>query len=207
MRYEIKLRSHGQIWQKSIRRVLIHDPNNLEGCDNSRTWNMLKDMKEEGYMKKTGISVYNPSQAEKLARIYKPDIIQLPINAFDKQAAKLGTLKRLKNEGVEIHARSIFLQGLLLMNIKDLSDYFKPWVRHIEEWHKYCLDNRLTLLEGAITNAMGQENIDKFIIGIEDTKQLKQIIEATRKTVKNYFDDSTERNEGLINPTNWKVVK
>ena len=59
-----------------------------------------------------------------MAEKYKPDIIQLPFNAFDKKAAELGTLKRLKDEGIEVHARSIFLQGLLLMNIKDINKYY-----------------------------------------------------------------------------------
>ena len=67
-----------------------------------------------------------------MAEIYKPDIIQLPFNAFDKKAAELGTLKRLKDEGIEVHARSIFLQGLLLMNIKDIDKYFTPWMSEIK---------------------------------------------------------------------------
>ena len=198
--------SYVDLGGKILEGVLIHDPNNLEGYKQSEGWNTLRQMKEEGYMKKIGISVYNPSQAETLAKIYKPDIIQIPFNAFDKKAAELGTLKRLKDEGIEIHARSIFLQGLLLMNIKDISEYFSPWMLEIKRWHEYCTTNRLTLLEGAIAAAMGEMNIDKFIIGIENTKQLKEIVAATQKTVINDFQRySSESDEGLINPTKWKI--
>lgn len=198
--------SYVDLGGKILEGVLIHDPNNLEGYKQSEGWNTLMEMKEEGYMKKIGISVYNPSQAEKLAKIYKPDIIQIPFNAFDKKAASSGTLKQLKDEGIEIHARSIFLQGLLLMNIKDISEYFSPWMLEIKRWHEYCITNRLSLLEGAIANAMGEVDIDKFIVGIENTKQLEQIIAATKKTVINDFRRyNSESDEGLINPTKWRV--
>ena len=207
MRNKIK-KSYADLGRKILEGVLIHDPDNLDSCNYSWGWDTLKDMKEEGYMKKIGISVYNPHQAEQLAQIYKPDIIQIPFNAFDRKAANLGTLKRLKDDCIEIHARSIFLQGLLLMNIKDISNYFNPWMSKIEEWHKYCFDNRLTLLEGAIANAMGEENIDKFIVGIEDSRQLEQIIDATKKTVRDDFEYSNlKSDEGLINPSKWRVSK
>ena len=201
-------RSFSDLGKFVLEGVLVHDPGNLGSCKNSWSWNALKDMKEEAYMKKIGISVYDPSQAEKLAEIYKPDIIQLPFNAFDKKAAELGTLKRLKDEGIEVHARSIFLQGLLLMNIKDINKYFTPWMSEIKSWHEYCFTNRLTLLEGAIANAMREENIDKFIVGIENTRQLVQIIDASKKQVRNSFKSSqSEGNEGLINPSEWRISK
>lgn len=202
------MRSFSNLGKFVLEGVLVHDPGNLESCKYSWSWDALKDIKEEGYMKKIGISVYNPSQAEKLAEMYKPDIIQLPFNAFDKKAADLGTLKRLKDEGIEIHARSLFLQGLLLMNIKDISKYFTPWMSEIERWHEYCITNRLTLLEGAIANAMREESIDKFIVGIEDTRQLIQIIDASKRQVRNGFKScQSEGNEGLINPSEWRIGK
>ena len=198
--------SYADLGGKTLEGVLIHDPTNLEGCNNTWCWDTLEEMREEGYMKKIGISVYNPTQAEALAKIYKPNIIQIPFNAFDKKAANSGTLKRLKDEGIEIHARSIFLQGLLLMNIKDISEYFSPWILEIKRWHEYCITNRLSLLEGAIANAMGEVDIDKFIVGIENTKQLEQIVAATKKTGSiNFQRYTSESDEGLINPTKWKV--
>ena len=45
---------------------------------------------------------------------FKFHIIQLPINLFDRKLIDNGILSRLKKHGYEIHARSIFLQGLLL---------------------------------------------------------------------------------------------
>ena len=200
--------SYANVGSRILEGVLIHDPNNLEASKDNYKWDLLKEMKEEGYTRKIGISVYNPIQAEKLAIMYKPDIIQMPFNAFDKKATNLGTLRRLKDDGVEIHARSIFLQGLLLMDIQNINEYFTPWMAQIKEWHKYCFNNGLTLLEGAIANVMEEENIEKFTVGIEDTSQLEQIIEATKKTVGSYYEVcSTTGDEGLINPSRWRLKK
>ena len=75
------------------------------------------------------------------------------------------------------------------MEIKDISNYFDPWMPK-KKSGTICLNNRLTLLEGAITNAMGEENIDKYIVGIENTRQLEQIIDATKRTVRDNFESS-----------------
>ena len=75
IRNKIK-QSYADLGGKILEGVLIHDPANLEGCNNTWCWDTLEEMKEEGYTRKIGISVYNPIQAEKLAIMYKPDIIQ-----------------------------------------------------------------------------------------------------------------------------------
>ena len=201
-------RSYEDLGSKRLEGVLVHDPNNLQGREHSYGWDTLVKMKEEGYMKKIGISVYNPRQAKLLAKIYKPDIIQLPFNVFDKRAANSGILKSLKDNGIEIHARSMFLQGLLLMNIESINSYFNPWMSNIRNWHDYCSRNKLTLLEGAVTNAMAEINIDKFIVGIENNNQLEQIIDATKCTVKEYYERTYSKNdEKLIDPSKWLTDK
>lgn len=200
--------SYADLGGETLEGILVHDPDNLEKREHSHGWDTLIRMKEEGFMKKIGISVYHPRQAELLSNIYKPDIIQIPFNAFDQRGESLGILKQLKENGVEIHARSIFLQGLLLMDLADINDYFMPWRLKIKRWHKYCSNNKITLLQGAVANAMREKNIDKFIVGVENMYQLEEIVEATKKTVHEYFQSSySESEEGLINPTKWLTNK
>ena len=54
--------------------------------------------------------------------------IQIPVNALDRRAIHSGLLRRLKTKGVEIHARSVFLQGLLLMQPTELPEFFSRYV-------------------------------------------------------------------------------
>ena len=63
---------------------------------------------------------------EEILKIFKPDIIQCPINIFDNRLTKNNFLKRFSDKGIEIHARSIFLQGLLLQDgnkIPEIKNY------------------------------------------------------------------------------------
>ena len=66
---------------------------------------------------------------------YNIDLIQIPLNLFDRRFEKQGYLEKFKKKHIEIHTRSIFLQGLLLEN--KVPKNFKPWTRNfkqIDEW-------------------------------------------------------------------------
>lgn len=65
---------------------------------------------------KNRASVYNSNQIDQLLKKYPIDIIQVPINLLDQRLILSGHLDRLKDLQIEIHARSVFLQGLLLLN-------------------------------------------------------------------------------------------
>ena len=53
------------------------------------------------------------------------EAIQLPLNLFDERFLNSGWIGKLKKNNVEIHIRSIFLQGLILK--KELPSYFNNW--------------------------------------------------------------------------------
>lgn len=75
---------------------------------------------------KIGFSTYTPKQIDFLLNNFDFDLVQLPFNVFDNRLIQGGQLKALKKKKIEIHARSIFLQGLLL-DFNNLSDYFLTW--------------------------------------------------------------------------------
>ena len=55
---------------------------------------------------------------------------------------------------------------------------------------------------------MAEINIDKFIVGIENNNQLEQIIDATKCTVKEYYESTYSKNdEELIDPSKWITDK
>ena len=80
--------------------------------------------KENGLIEKFGYSVYYPEDLDKFFEKFPPDIVQLPANIFDQRFNRSGWLKKLEDQGVEIHIRSVFLQGLLLQASQDYHPYF-----------------------------------------------------------------------------------
>jgi len=134
------------------------------------------------------------------------DLIQLPINIFDQHLFVDGWLEKLKNNDIEIHARSVFLQGLLLMSIGSISPYFSPIREKIEMFSQSAKDLSLSKLELALGYVMGINEIDKIVVGVNTIEQLREIIEATQVKVNPMeFTDVSIDNPIYTNPSLWKI--
>src|SRR5476649_2394250 len=96
----------------SIGGLLIHDGANLLLPGGERLYEELLRLKKEGYVRRIGISGYSGDVVEKIVGTFSLDLVQLPVNLLDRRLTEGGTLSRLAASGVEIHARSAFLQGL-----------------------------------------------------------------------------------------------
>ena len=81
-------------------------------------------LRERNIISKIGISIYSPEILEEISELCCFDIVQAPFNIFDQQLLLSGWSDKLKEIGVEIHTRSVFLQGLLLMKQASLPTYF-----------------------------------------------------------------------------------
>ena len=103
-----------QSGQNFFQGVYLHDPKSLSGANGVKIYKTLLLLKEIGYTKKIGVSVYSPEELNKIINKYKIDIVQFPMNIFDRRFLKNNYLEKLKKKKIEIHVRSIFLQGLLL---------------------------------------------------------------------------------------------
>ena len=186
----------------SIDGLLIHDVNDLFKRGGEDLVDGLKFLKDSGLVKKIGISIYDSQQINSSLQIFKPDIVQLPINVFDQRLIKDGTLKKLSELNIEIHARSIFLQGLLFIKENNLPEYFSPWKNKISDWHYQCKINDLTPLSAALNFILGLPEVNHCLVGVNSAKQLQEIIVASKKNI--FFDkDFATDDEKLINPKNW----
>ena len=94
--------------------LLIHNPECLQAGYGKIIFNYLEKLKNKKYFKKLGISIYDIKSLKKLTKIYNLDIVQLSYNIFDQRLDNKKILRNLKKKKLEIHARSIFLQGTLL---------------------------------------------------------------------------------------------
>ena len=104
--------------------LLIHNVDDLFKEGGINIIKCLKSLQEKRLVEKIGVSIYNTYQIKKTLEIFKPDIIQLPINVFDNRLIRNGTLRYLSDKNIEIHARSIFLQGLCFIETNKLNKYF-----------------------------------------------------------------------------------
>jgi aryl-alcohol dehydrogenase-like predicted oxidoreductase len=187
----------------SIYGFLLHRPQQLLTSENQKIWATLLQFKEQGLVKKIGYSIYGPNELEQLWPHFKPDIIQAPYNIFDRRMETSGWFKRLKDEAVEIHCRSIFLQGLLLFENKNRPQQFDKWSGHWQLWDCWLKQNQLTPLQATLAFALAEDKVNKVIVGVDNCVQLKEILNAADTAIKEFPEEMSITDEQLINPSNW----
>lgn len=189
-----------------IEGLLFHSSKDLLSKNGDFLYKSLMNLKQEKLIKKIGVSVYDPKEIKILIKNFDLEIIQAPLNIFDRRIIHSEITNELKNRNIILQVRSIFLQGLLLMNIDSLPTYFDSWSEHMTKWDKFNKSNKLNAIESCISFIKNQNLIDEVVVGINNLKQLKEIYNYFTKKNKIYFYDELANNDlGLIDPRNWKV--
>ena len=203
---ELISRSLSLLNVSSIYGLLLHKPLQLLETNGFKLWSALVKLKKRGIVKKIGFSVYMPEELEKLWDIgFIPDIVQAPFNVFDQRLKDSGWLSVLHNNKVEVHTRSVFLQGLLLMSESERPKYFSKWNNIFEQWDQWLIDNNQSGLEAALNFVFLEKMIDKIIIGVDSKSQLKEIVSTKRShslVVSNFLKSEDSK---LINPSYWNI--
>ena len=136
--------------QSSCYGLLIHQKEDIFKNGNQYLIETLNKLKLKGLVKKIGISLYDSNDIDEVIERLRPDIIQLPINVLDQRFIKDGSLNYIKSKNIEVHARSVFLQGLLLMPSKKTPVFFKTWIKKINEWKNTCKKKNINYLSAAL---------------------------------------------------------
>lgn len=191
---------------KSLYGLLIHRSEDLLGGSGKKIVNALNKLKSKGIVKKIGISIYEPSELKKLTDLIKVDIIQAPLNIIDQRLINSGWLSKLYKSDVEVHIRSVFLQGLLLMSKKNRPPKFNRWKNLWRIWHEWLNDNQITALEATIRYALSIKKISKVIVGVDSKKQLQQIILASEGKLPPIPSELFMSDINLLNPSNWDKI-
>jgi glutamate-1-semialdehyde aminotransferase/aryl-alcohol dehydrogenase-like predicted oxidoreductase len=195
---------------RNLDTIFIHDP--LLPLDKNRwkiVYKHLTKLKKAGRIKKIGASVYNTYELNRILKVFTPNVVQFPVNIFNQSFLKNDYLKKLKKKNIELHARSIFLQGLLLQKKNTNPKYFKNWELLFNNWYKFLKKSNSSGLEMCLQFIFNQKIIDKYIIGVDNSFQLEEII----KFIKNFkykqvsVDQFDLDDENLTDPRFWKKNK
>ena len=169
-----------------------------------------EELKEKKIIEKWGLSIYQPSILNDLFPVQIPDIIQVPFNLLDKRLMNGDWPELFLSSGVEIHARSVFLQGILLRNKSNYPEFLTDnWVNVLNAWDDHCKGDIGLKLKYSIEHVLAQHWISKLVIGIDSADHLQQIIDILVKAKhprelngEFYLDD-----DKLLDPSNWRLNK
>lgn len=186
--------------------LLLHNGNELLMPDGEQKFAELQHLKSEGLTNKVGVSVYDPGTLFQIIEQYDIDLVQIPLNLFDQRFVTSGLLAKLKQKNIEVHSRSTFLQGLLLMQENDLPEYFQPYQQHILNYFAQRGENKLV---APIQFIKQLELVDVMVVGCTNVNELAQILDAfsqqsSHQTHLN-FEQFQSDEPNLILPTHWKL--
>ena len=187
----------------SIYGVLLHCPNQLLGYRGGEILDALKALKTNKLTKKIGISIYSPLELDNFDLGQSLDIVQTPLNLLDRSLIESGWIERLNQLKIEIHVRSVFLQGLLLMKSEERPQKFSKYSQLWLEWDRWLYANNLSPLQGCMSFINSIEGIDGVLVGVDSSQQLKEIIAASNLKLENIPNWSQLIDPNLINPSLW----
>ena len=189
----------------SLYGCLFHNVNEL--LETPSMWGEMQGQKKEGRIEKIGYSLYEPEELERLLDLnYIPDIIQVPYSILDRKFESYFEL--LKRHEVEIHVRSIFLQGLFFKPLSEVPTKLSSMIPALNQINEIAESAFLSKLQLALCFVLQNTNIDCAVIGIETYEQLDQIITSSSSSISENILQKIMRitldNNVYLNPSNWK---
>lgn len=189
---------------KQLHGLLLHRPTQLSGNRGGDIWDIMLKLKREEKVKKIGISIYSLDELD-YVKNKEIDIIQVPVNIFDRSLERSGLAPELKARGIEIHARSVFLQGLLLMDPVARPEYFRTWDNIFTIYDTWIKNNNITRLQASFGYVNSLPFVDRVVVGVESSRQLEVIL-STSFNVNITFPMFSKSDLGeLINPSKWDL--
>lgn len=196
----------GEMFKGSLNRLKV---NKLYGYllhhfevykNNPKVWDEFIALKEAGKVQKIGFSLYTPEELEYILDHKSPfDLIQVPFNIFDKKFLPL--MKELHEDGVEIHVRSTFLQGLFFKDRETLPEKLMPMKKYLLQLDEFSKQSGLSISEIALNYNLQNPFIDGVLIGVDNVAQLQTNLASVKDTP---IDIEIEiKEQELLNPVNW----
>ena len=198
--------SLAKLKRNSLYGLLLHNPADLLADNGDELLTALLNLKRDGLIKKFGVSIYAPTELDSLhSRIpnFVPDIVQTPLNVMDQSIASSGWLTRLSEMNVEVHIRSVFLQGLLLQQPHERSVGFSKWSSVFTQFDSWSNAHQMSPLAACLGHVLSYPEVSQVIIGVTSANELSQIIAASSGDHVRAPQSLQVTDVDLIQPMNW----
>ncbi len=189
--------------------LLLHNINAIKNWNN-KSIDLINILKVQNKIKYFGVSIYTDKEFNLALQNESVDIIQIPFNLLDQRAIKNKWLKKAKAKNKLIFIRSIYLQGLLLMDIGDIPEHLdsaKKYLQKIEQ-----IANKLNITKNELALSFVNQMADNGVLlfGCDNLNQAKQNIDnynnlslLDNETLKLLAENVINIDEYIYNPSKW----
>ena len=168
----------------------------------------LPALLSHSFTRHIGLSVYSPERALKALEMEDMSMLQMPGNVLDRRFERAGIFEGAKERGVQVYLRSVFLQGLLLIDPEQLPSHLKfalPVIQTMASLaHRLRVSSRVLALQ-YVKQAFPDAHV---IIGAETPQQVQENISLWKAVpllgiidlIREAFDGVDER---VVDPRMW----
>ena len=201
---QVKLISK-KINKNKIYSFMIHDFSLSYRRKISNHINFLSEYCKENKIR-FGFSIYKLSEFNYIKK-YNFNILQVPINVFNRDFLNYKFTRYVKFKRIEVHARSIFLQGLLVNDFKLFPTKFLKFKDIFYSWKKMCLKNAISRIDACINFILNLNYVSKLVIGFKGSEELKELSKI-KKNKFNFYNNKIFKKipQNLKNPNLWQKI-
>lgn len=184
--------------------LLVHHAAELQGARGQALWSMMRRLREQGVVRRIGFSAYVEDGPVDLARRFQPEVMQLPASYLDQRLVRSGDLAELKRMGVEIHLRSVFLQGLIFLSSERLPPKLAPIAGRLAEIRAAIDGAGATPLQAALSFALSLPEVDRLVIGAASQQDFAETLAALKQPATELdWSALALEAEWALSPVNW----
>jgi aryl-alcohol dehydrogenase-like predicted oxidoreductase len=188
----------------SLDALLLHRPQDLTGAQGAELYAAIGSLMAEKMIHRFGVSIYSPDDLEGIIDTFEIHVVQAPLNVFDRRI--LGVTDQLSALNIEVHVRSVFLQGVLIAIPQDRPHRFEPWSEHFALFDEWVRSSGLSAMACCMGFALQQPGIAKLVIGTTSAESLDEIMNSIPSSVLEVPTHLQSSVEQLIDPRFWNAA-
>ena len=193
--------SLARLQTKNLDALLLHRPQDLTGEFGTKLEKIIGELLSEGVMKRFGVSIYAPDELTTIVGHFPIDVVQTPFNVFDQRITPW--LETLSRNGIEVHARSVFLQGLLISPANARPARFRKWEDQFNHFDNWVSALSMSAISACLGVALNQPGISHLVVGALNSSQLLETAAQIPKVFSHRSEDMQSNDPGLIDPRVW----
>jgi len=185
----------------SLDALLLHRPQDLVEQHGTELYAAIDSLKIKKRIQRFGISIYTPDEIDGIIEKFAIDVVQAPLNVFDRRI--LGVINQLTARNIEVHVRSVFLQGVLIASAKDRPQRFQQWSNHFEQFDEWVHSSGVSAMACCLGFALQQPGVAKLVIGTTSANSLVEIMGSIPDSILDVPVQLQSSIEQLIDPRFW----
>ena len=187
--------------------ILVPSASELFGPHGLAMWDRLKALKDQGLTRKIGISVFASDDPLGLARRFRPDVVQAPASLLDQRLIVDGTLAAIAGLGMEVHLRSIFLNGLILLPPDRAPNHLKEAAARISRARRLIAEGKSDPLQAALGFALSRPEATAVLVGVASAAELNAVIRAAASPPPDLdWDEMAIDDPVALDPRAWAAA-